>query len=44
MAASAQMAAKMVAEAAILVRFFVFTSFVQLGVFLFLYVTCPTIH
>ena len=43
MAAIAQMAAKMTAEAAILVRFFVFTSFVQLGVFLLLYVTCPTI-
>lgn len=42
--ASAQIAAKMTAEAAILMIIFVFTSFVQLGVFLFLYVTCPTIH
>ena len=42
-AASAQTTAKMTAEAAVLMIIFVFTSFVQLGVFLFLYVTYPTI-
>ena len=43
-AASAQMPAKMTAEAAILVRFFIFTSSVHLGVLVFLIYIYPTIH
>ncbi len=43
-AAIAQMAAKMTAEAAVLVRIFVFMSSVQPGVLVFLIYTYPTIH
>jgi hypothetical protein len=43
-AAIAQMAAKITADAAVLVRIFVFTSSVKLGVRGFLIYTDPTIH